>query len=201
MYRWIKKLHIYSGLLSFTGFTVWGIVGIWASFLPAPSERPRRDPEARTIEFRVDGSASDQQVTDAMITASGLPFIQPGRKPSRDSEGRLQVRYLTPNGTRRILLLENENRIRIERTPNPLAGFLNLMHMQTYRHHNPGWEVQLWGAYNQFSMWAVIFMTVSGFYMWLATRPGMRLGGLDDRPRLGSDFRALHRIEVTGCTG
>ena len=80
MYRWIKKLHIYSGLLSFTGFTVWGIVGIWASFLPAPNERPRREPEIRSIEFRVDASASDQQVTDAMIAASGLPFIQLGRK-------------------------------------------------------------------------------------------------------------------------
>lgn len=174
MYRWIKKLHIYSGLLSFTAFTVWGIVGVWASFVPAPAERVRPEPEVRTVEFRVNGSASDQEVTDAMIVASGLPFIQPGRKPNRDPEGRLQVRYLTPNGTRRILLLEKENLIQVERVPSPLTGFLNLMHMQTFRHHNPGWEVQLWGLYNQFSMWAVIFMTISGFYMWLATRPGMR---------------------------
>ena len=174
MYRWIKKLHIYSGLLSFTGFTVWGIVGVWASFIPAPSERARPDPEIRTINFQVSGSSTDQEITDAMIVASGLPFIQTGRKPTRDSQGRLQVRYLTPNGTRRIVLLESESQIRVERTPSPIGGFVNLMHMQTYRHHNPGWEVQLWGAYNQFSLWAVIFMTVSGFYMWLATRPGIR---------------------------
>ena len=173
MYRWIKKLHIYSGLLSFSGFTVWGIVGIWASFMPAPADRTGREPEIRTVEFRVDGSATDQEISDAMIGASGLPFIQPGRKPTRDDEGRLQVRYLTPNGTRRILLLEKEHRIRIERTHSPLGGFLNLMHMQTIQFHNPGWEVQLWGAYNQFSLWAVIFMTVSGLYMWLVTRPRM----------------------------
>ena len=74
------------------------------------------------------------------------------------------------------------------------------MHMQTYRHHNPGWEVKLWGLYNQFSMWAVIFMTVSGFYMWLATAPGDEMGGLDDRPQLGSDCRAVHCLEVTACT-
>ncbi|MDE0106941.1 MAG: hypothetical protein OXN96_03990 [Bryobacterales bacterium] len=173
MYGWIKKLHIYSGLLSYVGFTVWGIVGIWASFAPAPAERPRREPELRSIAFQVDGGATDQEITDAMIVASGLPFIQPGRKPNRDADGRLQVRYLTPNGTRRILLLERENLLRIERTPSPLGGFLNLMHMQTLWIHNPGWEVHLWGAYNQFSMWAVIFMTASGFYMWLATRPRM----------------------------
>ena len=174
MYRWIKKLHIYAGLLSFTGFTVWGIVGVWASFIPAPSDRAHREPESRTIRFEADGSATDQEIADAMIVASGLPFIQPGRKPNRDAHGRLQVRYLTPNGTRRILLFEKENRIRVERTPSTLAGFLNLMHMQTTEHHNPGWEVRLWGAYNEFSLWAVIFMTVSGFYMWLATRPGLR---------------------------
>lgn len=173
MYRWIKKLHIYSGLLSYVGFTVWGIVGIWASFVPAPAERPRREAEVRTIAFQVDGSATDQEVIDDMILASGLPFIQPGRKPQRDEEGRLQVRYFTPNGDRRILLLERENLLRIERTPRALGGFLNLMHMQTSRTHNPGWEVHLWGAYNQFSLWAVIFMTVSGLYMWLATRPRM----------------------------
>ena len=59
VYRWIKKLHIYSGLLSYVGFTVWGIVGIWASFAPAPAERPRREPEVRTVAFQVDGGATD----------------------------------------------------------------------------------------------------------------------------------------------
>ena len=35
MYRWIKKLHIYSGLLSYVGFTVWGIVGMAVGLLAA----------------------------------------------------------------------------------------------------------------------------------------------------------------------
>ena len=171
LYLWIKKLHIYAGLLSFTGFTVWGVVGIWATFLPAPADRVRPDPQVRTINFQIDGTATDQQVTDEMIVASGLPFIQTGRKPSRDSQGRLQVRYLTPNGTRRILLLEQEGKLRMESIPSPFLGFLNILHYQTFTRHNPGWEAKMWGAYNEFSMWAVIFMTLSGGYMWLATRP------------------------------
>ena len=172
--RWIKKLHIYAGLLSFVGFAVWGIVGIWASFAPAPADRPIRQADVRLVDFLVDASATDQQVTDAMIEASGLPFIQPGRKADRDSQGRLQIRYLTPNGARRIVLLEPQNQIRIERTLSPLGGFLNLMHMQTLWIHNPGWEVQLWGAYNHFSLWSAVFLSVSGIFMWLATRPGLR---------------------------
>ena len=174
MYDLIKKLHIYAGLLSFTGFTVWGIVGIWISFQPPPGERRPPERQIRTIDFQVDGSATDQEISDAMIVASGLPFIQPGRKANRNPQGSLQVGYLTPNGARRIVLLEKENQIRIEETPTPFGGFLNFMHMQTFVRHNPGWEVHLWGAYNEFSMWAVIFMTLSGFYMWLATRPGLQ---------------------------
>jgi len=173
MYRWIKKLHIYTGLLSFTGFTVWGIIGIWASFMPPPRERVRPDPQVRMVDFQVDGSATDQETTDAMILASGLPFIQPGRKPNRNRDGHLQVRYLTPNGTRAMVLLEEQSKIRIEAIPSPFLGFLNIMHYQTFVRHNPGWEAQLWGGYNEFSMWAVIFMTISGLYMWLATRPKM----------------------------
>ena len=173
MYRWIKKLHIYTGLLSFTGFTVWGIIGIWASFMPPPQERVRPEPQVRMVDFQVDGSANDQQITDAMIKASGLPFIEPGRKPNRNRDGHLQVRYLTPNGTRAMVLLEEENKLRVEAIPSPFLGFLNILHYQTFTHHNPGWEVKMWGAYNEFSMWAVIFMTVSGLYMWLATRPKM----------------------------
>ncbi len=173
MYRWMKTLHTYSGLLSYAAFTVWGIVGIWASFLPPIGERRPGEPEVRSIEFQVDGSATDQEVADAMIVASGLPFIEPGRRPRRDPEGRLEVAYYTPNGSRRIVLLEDEGRIRVDRVPAGLGQFLNAMHMQTIRRHNPGWIVHVWGFYNEFSLWAVAFMTLSGAYMWLTTRPGL----------------------------
>ena len=31
-----------------------------------------------------------------------------------------------------------------------------------------------WGYYNEFSLYAFLFMTISGVYMWIATRPGLR---------------------------
>ena len=199
MYHWIKKLHIYSGLLSYVGFTVWGIVGIWASFAPSPAERPRREPEVRTVAFQVDGRATDQEITDAMIVASGLPFIQPGRKPNRDNDGRLQVRYLTPNGTRRILLLERENLLQIERTPSPLGGFLNLMHMQTFRIHNPGWEVHLWGGVQP--VLAVGGDLHGGFRALYVARdaPPDGLGPVDARSGRGFDGGPVRSFAVNPC--
>jgi hypothetical protein len=32
----------------------------------------------------------------------------------------------------------------------------------------------LWGYFNEFSTWAFLFMTFSGLYLWIATRPGLR---------------------------
>ena len=32
----------------------------------------------------------------------------------------------------------------------------------------------MWGFYNELSTWAFLFMTISGVYMWLATRPKIR---------------------------
>ncbi len=173
MYKWMKKLHMYAGLLSFTAFIVWGVAGFGATLLPAPGERTPREARVRLVDFEVDGAATDQQITNAMITASGLPFIRPGRKPARDPQGRLLVRYFTPNGQRRIILLENESKLRIEEIDSTLWGFLNTIHMQTWQHSNPGLTVKLWGAYNEGSMWAMIFMTLSGLYLWLVTRPGL----------------------------
>ena len=36
MYHWMRKIHMYAGLLSFTALLVWGITGIHAVLLPSP---------------------------------------------------------------------------------------------------------------------------------------------------------------------
>ena len=44
--KWIKKIHMYLGLVNFTILFIFGLVGISASFLPPPSEQDRAEPEA-----------------------------------------------------------------------------------------------------------------------------------------------------------
>ncbi len=49
MFTWVKRLHMYAGLLTFIAFVVWGITGIHAVFLPTvdnweePSPTEKRD--------------------------------------------------------------------------------------------------------------------------------------------------------------
>lgn len=131
MFRWSKKLHICSGLLSYAAFTVCGVVGIWASFLPSGEERGPGVAEVRLLDCPVQGNEADQQLADRMAEASGLAFAKPVQRPRRDDEGHLAVRYYTPNGMRPLLLLEDQRQLRIEQTRSSLGEFVNTMHMQT----------------------------------------------------------------------
>jgi hypothetical protein len=37
-YEWVRRLHMYSGLLTFMAFVVWGVTGIHAVFLAPPDQ-------------------------------------------------------------------------------------------------------------------------------------------------------------------
>jgi uncharacterized iron-regulated membrane protein len=173
MYKWMKKLHMYAGLLSFMAFCVWGVAGIVATMSPAPGTRKPPTPEIRYVDFRVPQDLDDQQMAERMLAAVDPPFAVQA-KPQRDDEGRLFVNFFTPNGRRRYILLEGENRIQVERIFAPFPAFLNAMHVQTWNHSQPATAIKLWAGYNEFSLWAMLFMTVSGLYLWIATRPGLR---------------------------
>ena len=171
MTEWIKRLHMYAGLLSFTAFCVWGIAGIYGTVLPDPRGRQAPDPSVRYADFKVPGNLGDQQVADRIIETLGLPFTRTGRKPRRDEDNRLSITYYTPNGRRRLVLLEEENKVRIEAIQTGIWGFLNSLHVATFQHSQPAWPLKMWGLYNEFSIWSVLFMTLTGVYLWLATRP------------------------------
>jgi hypothetical protein len=173
MYKWTKKLHMYAGLLSFLAFVVWGVAGIVATMAPAPGTRTPPTPKLRYVDFVVPAELGDQQVAERMLAVVDPPFAVRAR-PLRDPQGRLFVNCFTPNGRIRYILHEEENRIEVEEFVMPFLAFVNAMHVQTWNHSQPATEIKLWAAYNEFSLWAMLFMSISGVYLWLATRPGMR---------------------------
>jgi hypothetical protein len=48
------------------------------------------------------------------------------------------------------------------------------MHTGRTRNGPPDLPARVWGFYNEFSVWAFFFLTFSGLYLWLATRPRLR---------------------------
>jgi hypothetical protein len=63
--------------------------------------------------------------------------------------------------------------VRVEFRNNDKASILSSMHTAFSRRHPPELPAQLWGYYNELSTWAFLFMTISGVYMWIATRPNL----------------------------
>ena len=104
----------------------------------------------RYADFKVPGNLPDQQVADRIIETLELPFTRTGRKPQRDEDNRLSITYYTPNGRRRLVLLEEENKVRIEAIQTGIWGFLNSLHVATFQHSQPAWPLKMWGLYNEF---------------------------------------------------
>ena len=170
MTRWIKTIHMYTGLLAFTALVVFGIAGITATVQP---ERPRTN-RVETREYQVAPNLTDFEAATAAYQFLKLPLSQPpGRGAAhRDAENHVGFTVYSASGPRVITLLEGERQVRIEFRRNQVWHFLENIHALTPRGASADIRERLWSWYNEFAIWALILMSVSGFWLWLASRPG-----------------------------
>jgi hypothetical protein len=92
----------------------------------------------------------------------------------READGNLAFYVFTASGRRDVTYLEDQGIVRTDVRQNSIFGFLSTMHTAFSRRGPTTRAARLWGYYNEFAAWAFFFMTVSGVYLWLDTRPGMR---------------------------
>ena len=170
----IKKLHIYCGLLSLSQLMVYGIAGLTASLQPA-LERPKPVRSVRFVPFTPSPLSTDKQVADQVYIKLNLPLARPmpdwflKHTPEND----LQLDFYTINGIFRVIVLEKEQRLKIEEIRNNISLFLEDLHAGTARES----EIRLlriWGLYNEFAMFSLIGLSVSGAFLWLSSRPKLR---------------------------
>jgi hypothetical protein len=172
MYEWVKKIHMYAGLLTFTAFVVWGITGVHAVFLPPPGGwKPPEVSGQREVRFEAPGDVDDKKLGELVFKAAALPMAGGYYNVHRDEEGNLAFLVYTAKGQRDVTYLEAQKSIRIQIRQGDLAGFLSSMHAGHSRRGAPDLSSKLWGYYNEFSTWAFFFMSLSGLYMWVVTRP------------------------------
>ena len=174
LYEWTKKIHMWAGLLTFTVFVVWGITGIYAIFLPAPGEyQPADVAEETQFPFEAPGNLDDKELAKRIFDAADLKMAGGHYNVHRDDDQHLKFFVFTSNGRRDVTYLEEQRRVRVEFRHNNLGGFLSSMHTAHSRRGAPDRSARLWGYYNELSTWALLLMSVSGLYMWIATRPGL----------------------------
>jgi hypothetical protein len=166
---------MYVGLLNFSILVVFGIAGIDAT-LHGGEARQRQWSSARYESFDPPQNASDAQVADMVFRQLRLPLTNPIPQFAlrRNEQNVLVLDFYTVNGVHRVTLLEAEKRISIESDRVPVSRFLNNLHAHTNAGRKPHWALHLWGWYNEFAIWSLIGMSLSGAYLWLASRPRLR---------------------------
>jgi len=175
LYEWIKKLHMYAGLLTFTAFVIWGITGMHGAFLPPPEGyTPPPVSSVREVPYQAAGNLDDDELSRAIYAAIEIPLAGGRYNVHRDGDLNLAFNVFTINGGREVTFLEQEGVVRVAHRINSLLGYLSSMHTAFSRRHQLTASAIAWGYFNEFSTWAFFFMTVSGVYLWAATRPGIR---------------------------
>ena len=168
----IRKLHIYAGLFTFAHLIIYGIAGIAASIQPGP-ERPKVARAVRFVPFQVNGSQTDKQVADEIWRTLKLPLTRP--MPDwflrRTPDNHLLLDFYNINGIYRVIVLEDRNQLRIEDIRKSTLLFLEDIHAATLGDRDAPRLIRWWAAWNEVAMWALLFFSATGAYLWLATRP------------------------------
>ena len=94
----------------------------------------------------------------------------------------LLLDFYNINGIWRVVVLERENRLRIEEIRNSTGLFLADVHGMTPGDAEAPSLVRAWAFYNEFAMWCLLAFCLSGGYLWLsaatrATWAWVSLGG------------------------
>lgn len=177
--RWIKKIHMWVGLLNFTILIIFGIIGIAASILPRPADRPRPAATMRTVAYVAPGNLDDQALANAIQAFLDIPLTSspvPSYAIRRDEDQRLRVSLFTPAVRFETTLLENDGKLEISEQPFDVWQYLFHLHELTPRAAGPDWRLRVWTWYMELSIWSLILMALSGVYLWSAARPGYRWG-------------------------
>ncbi len=171
----IRKLHTYAGLLTFVNLVIYGTVGLTAVLEPSPGQTDR--PQVIYVPFTVLPNLTDLEVAEQVRSLLHLDLAKPVQPfvVQRDAAMNLVLDFRHANGRNKATVLEREGRLRVEVTRSPLWRYLSSLHVASAVFHPGDWRMQLWAYYNEFAMWCLIGMLLSGATLWLLTRPGHRL--------------------------
>ncbi len=166
----VKKAHTYAGLLTFLNLAVYGIVGLSASVGAMQGDAALR----RTFEqpFTASANSSDKQVAESVCRTIGLTLALPVQSAAiqHDADGHLLLDLWHVNGHHRVTVLESEGKVRVEEFRSSTARYFDVLHMTTAVFRSGDWRMNAWAWYNEFAMWCLGLMMLSGVWIWVAGR-------------------------------
>ena len=174
MNHWIRKLHMYTGLLNFSILVVFGLAGLVVTFDAPDIFHSGKAPRMETRSFTIPPGISDKEAGGLVARAlqpahAGQPFVH--RDPASHQ---LVVEFYSVDGVVRAKVLERANQLRIETYRNSIWRFFDNVHATTISEESTDAGVSAWAWYIEFSIWSLIFMAVSGAWLGLTERQRFR---------------------------
>jgi hypothetical protein len=164
---WIRRLHMYLGLLNFSLLIVFGVAG-----LAATGDVPELFSEPSSVAshpFTPPPNASDREVAP-LIAA----LIQPNHAGDpvvrRNDSNQLVTDFNSINGRVRATLFESEHRVEVRTFRNSIWRFIDNAHATTISQRKRDSVVLAWAWYIEFSIWSLALMAISGVWLGVASR-------------------------------
>ncbi len=172
--RFVRKVHIYAGLLNFTSVMICGMAGLVVTFEAPDIFHGAAEKQVEIRDFTAPDIASDQDLAQAIgSVVEHANSIAPVVK--RDAQHQLVVDFYSVNGLKRVTVSESEHQLRIETLRNSGWRFIDNLHATTIHEKTEDWAIRGWAWYMELSIWCLIAMTLTGIWMGLRRR-SFRLG-------------------------
>ncbi len=169
MLAWIRKIHMYAGLLNFTILCLFGMAGLVVTAEAPDIFHAGNMPAVSSVPFRASPSASDKEVGAAIAEQlqprhSGHPNVR------RNAAHQLVADFYSVNGLVRVTVLEAEGMLRVETLRNSIWRFFDNAHATTIQETARDWAPSVWAWYIEISIWSLIAMALTGLWLGLASR-------------------------------
>ena len=165
----LKRAHILVGLFNLTAIAVFALVGITETF---PNHE--RIAGSRLVDFDTPNGLNDQQVAERLVSALQLPLIGQVRNVHRNDQHMVEFGFYTTNGPGKATVLEADRKARIDATRLSFGRFMVEAHAASLHESGPVLLMQLWAVYVDCSIFSLLFMAMTGPWLWLASRPNLR---------------------------
>lgn len=167
----IRKLHIYAGLLTFSQLVVYGIAGLVAT-VQSGAERAKTPHSVYYVPFVVPPNSADKDIAALVYRTLNFPITRPVPDwyLQHTADHHLLLDFYNINGIHRVMVLEEEHRLRVEEIRNSTGLFLEDIHAATPEDENTPPLVRAWAVWNEVAMWTLLGFCASGIWLWLASR-------------------------------
>lgn len=187
MRTWMRRVHIWVGLLACIAMLDFGAAGLATAWHRTPWSGGGWS--ERRIPFEVPETADDPRVAELVRQQLRIPFSRPLDEGSlqRDAEGRLTFTFFTVNADHKVTVLPGTGELSVRtRTTGPL-DYLSRMHALTPHHEQTGdWRLVAWSWFVELTIYAVLLLPLTGVYLWLVARRDDRWALLSFAAGVGS---------------